>query len=301
MQRARRNEENADQIRLEVSHGAHFDDDVRAARVPAAMMDDARAGAFLRYERRGPVAWIRIERAAARNAMSVAMWRRLRTLIGEVAADTSYRALVLCGVPDAFVAGGDIADFLHFEGTAEALAYEADVEAALDALERLPIATIAAVSGACTGGGAILASTCDLRIGTGDARVGVPIARNVGNIATAANVVRLTAVAGRARVVDWLVTARLSDAAAALACGFFGEVVESYDALVAHAQAVGERIAGNAPLTIAAAKELARRLKANASHGVEDGDLLERCYGSADFREGARAFVAKRMPHFEGR
>ncbi len=227
------------------------------------------------------------------------MWLTLRALVEEVARDRSARALVLCGTPAAFVSGADIGDFAAQPDT-DGAAYEAEVEETLAALERLDIATIAAVSGACTGGGAVLACACDVRLGTVDARVGVPIARTVGNITTARNVARLAGVVGRPRVLAWLLTAQLSDALAAERYGFFFEVLPDFEALLQRAQALGETIGANAPLTIAAGKELMRRLS-RAAGSVEDRDLLERCYGSADFREGVAAFVGKRAARFEGR
>lgn len=226
------------------------------------------------------------------------MWHRLGELVAEVGRDASVRALVLCGTPAVFVSGADIGEFATV-GAAEGVAYESEVEATLAAIERLDIATIAAVSGACTGGGAVLACACDLRIGTADARVGVPIARTVGNITTARNVARLAAVVGRPRVIAWILTAQLSDALAAERWGFFFEVVPDFAALEERAQMLAATIAANAPLTIAAAKEISRRLSQAAA--VDDRDLLERCYGSADFREGVAAFAGKRAARFEGR
>jgi enoyl-CoA hydratase/carnithine racemase len=247
----------------------------------------------------GDIVWIRIERPKTRNAMSREMWQRLRELVTDVRRDASVRALVLCGMPAAFVSGADIADFAALP-TVDGESYEADVEATLAAIEGLDIATIAAVSGGCTGGGAVLACACDLRIGTADARVGVPIARTVGNVTTARNVSRLAAVVGMPRAMAWILTAQLSDALAAERCGFFLEVVPDFEALLERAETLGRTIASNAPLTIAAAKELARRL-ARAAATVDDRDLLERCYGSADFREGVAAFVGKRAARFQGR
>jgi enoyl-CoA hydratase/carnithine racemase len=259
-------------------------------------------GDEVRLERRAAgVAWIAIDRPRARNAMSQAMWRRFDDNVRQVAADTSIRALVVAGVAEAFVSGADIGDFLRFETASDGVAYEDAVEAALRRFEALPIVTIAAISGACTGGGVVLASACDMRFGCTGARVGMPIARTLGNITSAANVARIGAVIGTSRALEWLVTAQLVDAQTAERAGFFNAVLGTHDELLAHAQSIAARVAGNAPLTIRAAKELVRRLREAARRCVEDRDLLELCYGSDDFREGARAFTEKRMPNFRGR
>ena len=232
--------------------------------------------------------------------MSAQMWRDFAGCIAEVARDASLRALIVCGVTDAFVSGADIADFQAFSAAPDGLVYEEIVETALAALEALDIATIAAVSGACTGGGAILAAACDIRIGTSDARVGVPIAKNVGNITSAANVLRLATVVGSARVVRWILVAELATAREAFDFGFFSELVADYDALEARALDLAERIARNAPLTISGAKELVRRIRVDGVNAA-DSDVLARCYGSLDFHEGVAAFVEKRQAKFSGR
>jgi enoyl-CoA hydratase/carnithine racemase len=260
------------------------------------------AGDAVRLERRADgVAWIIIDRPGVRNAMSSAMWSSFGACIGIVAADESIRALVVGGVPQAFVSGADIGELTPGTGPAEGIAYEDSVEAVLRALEALTVVTIAAVSGACTGGGVVLAAACDLRYGSADARVGMPIARTLGNITSAANVARVADVIGTARALEWLVTARLSDSDAAERAGFFNAVLPHFEALTAHAQTVAAGVARNAPLTVRAAKELVRRLRAAGRRDVADRDLLELCYGSQDFREGARAFVEKRAARFEGR
>ncbi len=254
----------------------------------------------VRLERRDVVAWIRVDKAQTRNAMSAQMWREFTACVAEVARDAALRALVVCGRPEAFVSGADITDFQTFLAAPYGLAYEHVVETALASLEGLDIVTIAAVAGACTGGGAILAAACDIRIGAVNARVGVPIAKNVGNLTTAANLARLVDIVGTARVVRWVMTAELAPADDALAYGFFSELAADAAAAELRAGELAARIATFAPLTLSGAKELVRRLRVDG-RAASDSDLLARAYGSRDFHEGVDAFVGKRLARFEGR
>jgi enoyl-CoA hydratase/carnithine racemase len=160
------------------------------------------------------------------------------------------------------------------------------------------VPTIAAIDGACTGGGATIAAACDLRLATRRLKFGVPIARTLGNCLSAANLARLARVLGAARTRDILLTARLVEAEEALAIGLVRDVVDDADRLVERSRELARRLAGHAPLTLSATKEGLRRLE--AAGAVDDRDLVARCYTSADFKEGIEAFLAKRKPVWRG-
>lgn len=243
------------------------------------------------------VALTRIDRAEARNAFTFAMYRDLAEAAARIGGDASVRVWVIAGREgEAFAAGTDISEFQGF-GAEQGLAYEALLEQAIAAVEAVEKPVIAAISGACTGGGAVLAAVCDIRIGAADARIGIPIARTLGNGITVANAARLAALIGAGRAADLLLSARLLSAEEALAAGFLSRLVER-DATAA-ALAEAERIAGFAPLTLAASKAALQRAL-RAGRAAADADLLARCYGSADFAEGVAAFLAKRPPRWRG-
>ena len=237
-----------------------------------------------------------LNRPQARNALTFAMYERL----AEIAADPGEaKALVLTGAGDkAFAAGTDIGQFRAFSSAEDAIGYEAKLDRVLGALERCRVPTIAAIAGACTGGGAGIAAACDLRIAAANARFGFPIARTLGNCLSMANVARLSALIGPARVTEIIFTARLLDAPEALAAGLVTEVLPDPAALAARAQALATLVAGNAPLTLRATKEALRRLRDNLP---PDEDLIRLCYTSNDFREGMEAFLGKRAPVWQGR
>jgi len=255
----------------------------------------------IRVERREPgLAWVVFDRPEARNALTFAMWERLREIARELDADESVRVVVFTGAgAQAFVSGTDIGEFRAFAGAEDGVAYEGRIEAVIAALEAIRVPTIAAIAGACTGGGVSIAAACDVRIGAPSARIGVPIARTLGNCISLRNVARVAEIIGLDAVKALLLTGRLLDAGGARRAGFLGEVIGEDDELHARAQAVAEEIAALAPLTLRASKEMCRRLRA-AAPLPDDQDLIRACYGSADFREGLTAFLDKRRPNWRG-
>ena len=175
----------------------------------------------------GAIARIVLNRPQARNALTFAMYEGLVTQCLRIQEDASVKALVITGAGEkAFAAGTDIAQFRSFETAEDALGYERFMDRVLGTLERMRVPTIAAIAGACTGGGAAIAAACDLRVATRDARFGFPIARTLGNCLSQGNLKRLSDLIGPARVKDIIFTARLVGAEEALAIGLVGEVVD---------------------------------------------------------------------------
>jgi len=255
----------------------------------------------IRAERRaGGIAWVLFERPEARNALTFALWERLRDVARELDADETVRVGVFSGADaQAFVSGTDIGEFRAFAGADDGVAYEARIEAVIAALEAIRVPTIAAIAGACTGGGVSIAAACDLRIGAASARIGVPIARTLGNCISLRNIARVAEIVGLDAVKAMLLTGTLLNADQARRAGFLNDVVDGGENLHARAQALAEQIAALAPLTLRASKEMCRRLRA-AAPLPDDADLIRACYGSADFREGLTAFLDKRRPRWSG-
>ena len=255
----------------------------------------------LLYGVRDGIGFATLNRPQARNALTFPMYERLAALCGEIAEDPGVRALVVTGAGDrAFAAGTDISQFRDFRTAEDALAYEARVDRVLTAIEECPKPTIAAIAGACTGGGAAIAAVCDMRLGTADARIGFPIAKTLGNCLSMANYARFAALIGPARVIDLVYTARLMGAEEARAAGLLSEVLPDHAALQLRAAELARTLAGHAPLTLRATKEAMRRLRL-AARAVEGDDLVAMCFTSDDFREGVESFLARRPAAWTGR
>jgi enoyl-CoA hydratase/carnithine racemase len=251
--------------------------------------------------RRGPVQWVIFNRPRARNAMTWHMYERLVEVCEEVNGDRSVRAMVLTGAGGrAFVAGTDISQFRAFQTESDALEYEARGNHVMRTLETVRVPTIAAIAGACTGAGAGMSATCDLRLVSPSARYGFPIARTLGNCLSMQNYARLFSLLGPARAKDVLLTARLMGAEEMVACGLARERVADEAALLPRAQELAEELATHAPLTMWASKEAMRRIRERLVPEGADSDLILSCYMSADFKEGVEAFLAKRKPEWRG-
>jgi enoyl-CoA hydratase/carnithine racemase len=254
----------------------------------------------LLYETRDGIGFITLNRPQARNAMTFPMYEKLREIALAAGEDRSLRALVITGAGEkAFAAGTDISQFTEFRTPEDALQYEERIDRVLSALEACPKPTIAAIAGACTGGGAGIAAVCDMRIAAANARIGFPIAKTLGNCLSMANYARLAALIGPARVIDLVYTARLIEAEEAKAIGLVSEVLPDHAALQARAEVLARTIAGHAPLTLRATKEAMRRLRLAACQ-VEGDDLVTMCFTSNDFREGVANFLAKKPASWTG-
>jgi enoyl-CoA hydratase/carnithine racemase len=250
------------------------------------------------YKKSNGVATVLFDRPEARNAMTWAMYAELAAACDSIASDEEIRVGVFRGAGGAFVAGTDIQQFTSFSGAEDGIAYERRIDAAIGQIERLPKPVIAVIEGVCVGGGLAIAAACDFRIVTPSARFGVPIARTLGNCLSVGNVARLAAKLGVARTKRMLMLAELIPAEDALACGF-ADIVSPPGEIDGKVDQMCERLMGHAPLTMRAAKEAIRRITVDA---LPDGDdLIRLCYGSADFKEGVAAFLAKRAPEWQGR
>ncbi|MGH7057391.1 MAG: enoyl-CoA hydratase/isomerase family protein [Acetobacteraceae bacterium] len=239
-------------------------------------------------------------RPQARNAFTFAMYERLAELCRKAEADGTVRAVLFTGAGEkAFAAGTDISQFRAFATPEDAIGYEERIGRVIGAVEACPKPTIAAIAGACTGGGGAIAAACDLRIAAPNLRFGFPIARTLGNCLAMENLARLSELIGPARTIDMIFTARLIEAAEAKQIGLVHEITADIAGLMPRAEELARTVAANAPLTLRATKEALRRLR--PSLAADAGrDLILMCYMSRDFREGMEAFLAKRKPVWSG-
>ncbi|MDB5378859.1 MAG: enoyl-CoA hydratase [Rubritepida sp.] len=254
----------------------------------------------LLIEKRDGIVFVTLNRPQARNAMTFPMYEGLAKLATEANTDDSVKVIVITGAGEkAFAAGTDISQFSNFKTAADALAYEEKIDRIMTALENCQKPTIAAIAGAATGGGAAIASVCDLRIGAANARFGFPIAKTLGNCLSMANYARLAVMMGPTRVMDLVYTARLLGAEEMKSVGLLSEILPDHAALQARAEELARVIMGHAPLTMRATKEAMRRLRAPLRE-IHGDDLVEMCFTSKDFAEGVESFLARRPAQWTG-
>jgi len=253
-------------------------------------------GAVL-LEQKGPIAMLTLSRPAALNALTWTMYQQLEAYLERLAADETTRVIIFRGEGKAFAAGTAIQQFQGFSGE-DGVAYEHKMTAVVERLYTISKPTIAAIHGYAVGAGLVLASVCDLRYATPASRLGVPIARTLGNCITLENYRHLVDSFGTMRTKEMLFTGRLLTATDALQCGFLTAIVDE-EMLMTHVTGVAHQISSLAPLTIWSVKEAQRRLNA-AEEAIEFDDVVACIYSSSDFAEGVQAYLAKRKPNWRG-
>lgn len=257
------------------------------------LTDDAAAGPG--------VARVTLVNPGKHNAIDIAMWRELRAIFERLQALPAHdapRAVVVCGADGQFASGGDIAEFAGFRFDEARLRdfHENVVAPALGALLDCDIALVAAIDGACVGGGLEIAACCDIRIAAASSRFGAPIAK-LGFPMAPGELALLCRVFAAPLLREMLLEARLLDAARAHACGLVHAVVADAEL----AAAAARRAAQIAALAPQAARINKRTLRQIARGGPSTSERHAHfAYAdSAEHHEGIAAFLDKRTPRFD--
>ncbi|MCX6499162.1 MAG: enoyl-CoA hydratase/isomerase family protein [Arthrobacter sp.] len=171
----------------------------------------------------GGVAVLTVGTGERFNALSSSQWKSLAASARSLAADPSIRAVVIRGNGDTFCSGSDLREWRDATPADVSDAFSA-IEAALQAVEAIPVPTIALVQGVATGAGCQLALACDLQVLESAARIGMPIAR-LGMLIPPTFANRMSLRVGPSRAKDLLYGGRLLTASEALAMGLVTTLV----------------------------------------------------------------------------
>ena len=249
------------------------------------------------------IGWLAINQPERRNAVSLEMWQGIGDATAEFERRPDVRAVVVQGAGGkAFAAGADISEFEQHRADAEQKkAYGEIAQRGHNGLANLSKPLIGMIRGHCIGGGLALALTCDVRFATQLSQFGIPAAK-LGLGYEYAGLAALARLVGPAVAKDMLFSARFLSADEALRVGLINYLVED-EQLEAQVSAYAARIAGNAPLTVHAAKAAMRVFERYSIDPAGDAidALVDRCFDSEDYQEGRRAFMEKRAPVFQGR
>ncbi len=244
--------------------------------------------------RDGAIGTITINRPARRNAIRLAGWRALAAATRELGGDAAVRVIVVRGAgEEAFCAGADLGEFPTVRADREGGArYHEAVAGAFRVLGEVEQPTIAMIHGHCIGGGCELAVACDLRLADERARFAIPAAR-LGVVLGVGELRALRDLIGTAAAKDLLLSGRTLTAEEALRVGLVGEIVPR-EALTEVTGALAGRMAGYAPVALAAIKGLLGRLAAGEGADALDAAhaaFSQRAFAAPDRGAGVRAFL----------
>lgn len=256
----------------------------------------------LDYVKEGGIAFLIADNPARMNAFTSAMWAAIPECVGRAVADPEVRVIVMRGAGEkAFSAGADISEFETARTGDAAKHYDKLNDDAFNALINCPKPTIAMIHGFCLGGGLGLALCCDLRLADDVSQYAIPAAKlGIGYNARWVRPILAAVPAPRAK--ELLFTGRRFKAAEAEAMGLVS-YVHPAAGLDSAVRALAAEIAGNAPLSVMAAKRVIDEI----TRHPEQPDMkvldaaIEACFASQDYAEGRRAFLEKRKPVFKGK
>ena len=251
--------------------------------------------------RDGAIATVTLNRPDRLNALDLKSWNGLAKIFGELSSDDSLRCVVIRGAGGkAFAAGADIQAFEKERADARAAkTYAQALQRALSAVAEGKHPVVALISGVCVGGGLELASVCDIRICGESSRFGVPV-KKLGITMAYGELTALVSLVGPAAAREILLEGEVFGAERALALGLVNRVVPDGE-VEKESYAAAKRIAEGAPLVARWHRKFIRRLADPKPLTQAEIDESYAAMDTEDYREGVRAFLAKKSPNFTGR
>jgi enoyl-CoA hydratase/carnithine racemase len=252
------------------------------------------------YEKKGPIAYVTLNRPKVMNALNKATINELRSAFEDARDDLAVRGVILTGGEKAFAAGADIAEIAN-NTAVEAEQASRRGQALTDLIENLGKPVIAAVNGFALGGGCELAMSCAIRIAAESAKFGQPEVK-LGVMPGYGGTQRLPRLVGRGRALKLILSGDIIDAAEAYRIGLVDEL-EPDGHVVERAETVLKKIIANAPLSVKYALEAVNKgLETSVAEGLLiEASLFAVCASTDDKKEGTSAFLEKRAPKFQGK
>src|SRR5712671_6261395 len=233
------------------------------------------------YEKKGPIAYVTLNRPKVLNALSQGAWEDLRTAFEQARDDAAVLGVILTGAGDkAFIAGEDISELAHATPV-DAEKSSRSGQAVLDLIENLGKPVIAAVNGFALGGGCETEMACTIRVAAEHARFGQPEVK-LGVPPGAGGTQRLPRLVGKGRALQLILTGEIINAQEAWRIGLVNEVVP-----VANRHSL---------------EAVNKGLETSLNEGLAlEASFFGLCAGTEDKKEGTSAFLEKRAPQFRGR
>lgn len=249
-------------------------------------------------QKKDSLAQITINRPKKLNALNSATINELNIAFEALEDDDDIRVIILTGSGEkAFVAGADISEFAHFSVEEGGDLAREGQEMLFDYVENLSTPVIAAVNGFALGGGLELAMSCHFRVASDNAKMGLPEV-SLGVIPGYGGTQRLPQLVGKGKAMEMIMTAGMISAEEAKECGLVNHVT-TQEELLPLVEKIASKIIRNSSVAISAA---IRAINASFEDGIDGFDVeieeFGECFGTADFKEGTTAFLAKRKPNF---
>jgi len=235
------------------------------------------------------------------NAIDRKMVLELEQVVDELEVKPDAKIIILTGAGDkAFIAGADIPVFSDLNKVS-AEKFVLSIQSVLFKIEESQKVVICAINGHALGGGCEVAMACDIRIASEKAKFGQPEV-NLGVIPGAGGTQRLPRLVGKGKAMELVFTGDMISAEEAKAIGLVNLVVP-LESLMEEAKKMAKKILSKGPIAISMAKKAIHEgLEMKLKEGLKlEARLFGELFETYDMREGVKAFLEKRTPHFEGR